>query len=193
MRIAVDIDSTLHHYWDVLSEVSLRRFGIELPYEEQFTWGITRLRPDQLELCIEETHSDEMIFASKPYPGAVETVRAWRDSGHFVHVTSHRDPGRLQATAAWLEHIGLPYDDLHCSYDKVTRCTELDIDLLIDDSPMNIAQAVGRGMLVATLTHPWNRDICEEEDVICAHDWPELHRRLESVLVMPAQSLAHHG
>ena len=36
-RIALDIDSTLHHYWDVLSEVSQRRFGIDLPYEEQLT------------------------------------------------------------------------------------------------------------------------------------------------------------
>ena len=44
MRIAIDIDSTLHHYWDTLSEIAVRRFGIELPYEEQFTWGITRLR-----------------------------------------------------------------------------------------------------------------------------------------------------
>ncbi len=57
MRIAIDIDSTLHHYWDILSEVSVRRFGIELPYDEQFTWGITRLRPEQLALCIDESHS----------------------------------------------------------------------------------------------------------------------------------------
>jgi len=35
MRIAVDIDSTLHHYWDVLSEVSVRRFGVELPVVER--------------------------------------------------------------------------------------------------------------------------------------------------------------
>ena len=27
MRIAVDIDSTLHHYWDQLSAVAKRRYG----------------------------------------------------------------------------------------------------------------------------------------------------------------------
>ena len=27
MRIAIDIDSTLHHYWDRLSDAALRRFG----------------------------------------------------------------------------------------------------------------------------------------------------------------------
>ena len=39
------MDSTLHHYWDVLSEVSVQRFGVELPYEEQLTWGFTRRVP----------------------------------------------------------------------------------------------------------------------------------------------------
>src|SRR5580693_7348098 len=102
MRIAIDIDSTLHHYWDVLSEISRRRFGIELPYEEQFTWGITRLREDQLALCIEESHSDELILAAEPYPGAVETVRQWSVQGHFIHITSHRSAGCAQATGRWL-------------------------------------------------------------------------------------------
>ena len=127
MRIAIDIDSTLHHYWDVLSEAARRRFGIELPYEEQFTWGITRLKPRQLELCIAETHSDPVIAAGRPYEGAVEAVRRWHAAGHFIHVTSHRAAGCHPATAGWLESIGLPYDELYCSYDKVARCREIGI------------------------------------------------------------------
>jgi uncharacterized protein len=183
MRIAIDIDSTLHHYWDVLSEVSVRRFGIELPYDEQFTWGITRLRPDQLELCIEESHTDERILAGTPYPGAVQAVRCWHEQGHFVHVTSHRARDRREATAAWLGRIGLPFDDLHCSYDKVSRCAELEIDLLIDDGPENLSAALERGILAATIGHPWNRDVCEEEDIVCARDWTELEQLLEPLLV----------
>ena len=66
MRIAIDIDSTLHHYWEILSESSKRRFGVELPYEEQLTWGITRLKPKQLEVCIADTHRDEAILAAEP-------------------------------------------------------------------------------------------------------------------------------
>jgi hypothetical protein len=191
MRIAIDIDSTLHHYWDILSEVSLRRFGIELPYDEQFTWGITRLRPEQLALCIEESHSDERILAGRPYPGAVETVRRWHEEGHFVHITSHRAIDRKDVTAAWLQRIGLPCDDLHCSYDKVSRCVELEVDLLIDDGPENLAAALERGIVAATIRHPWNRDVCEEEDVLCARDWPELDRLLEPLLGTEAPSLAH--
>ena len=184
MRIAIDIDSTLHHYWNVLSDAAKRRFGIDLPYEEQLDWGITRLRPDQLRLCIDETHCDAAILSGNPYPDAVETVRRWRDAGHFIHITSHREPRAQDATERWLERIDLPFDELHCSFDKVGRCVEIGIELLIDDSPQNIARAIESGITVATISHPWNRDVCEEEDVICAPDWPTLVERLEPVLVV---------
>jgi uncharacterized HAD superfamily protein len=189
-RIAIDIDSTLHHYWDVLSDAARRRFGIELPYEEQLDWGITRLKPDQLALCIEETHRREMIIAAEPYPDAVQTVRAWHEQGHFIHITSHRAEAAHDATAAWLQRIGLPHDDLHCSFDKVARCVELDIDVLVDDSPINIAHALEAGIAAATILHPWNRDVCEEEDVVCAADWRELAERLRPILATQQETAA---
>ena len=182
MRIALDIDSTLHHYWDTLSDAARKRFGIDLPYEEQFDWGITRLKSQQLEVVIADTHSDEAILAATPYPHAVETVRDWHAAGHYIHVTSHRAGGCHPATATWLERIGLPFDDLHCSYDKISRCVELDIDVLVDDSPINIRRALEQGIVAATLVHPWNQDACEEEPVIAACDWPELARKLKPVL-----------
>jgi uncharacterized protein len=190
VRIAIDVDSTLHHYWDVLSEISLRRFGVELPYEEQFTWGITRLREDQLALCIEESHSDEQILAGRPYPGAVETLRGWSEEGHFIHVTSHRAGACAPATARWLAGLGVPVDDLCCSYDKVSRCVELDIGLLIDDSPINLLAAIERGIRTATILHPWNAELCEEEDVIAASDWPELAGKLAPLLATPSAALS---
>ena len=43
--------------------------------------------------------------------------------------------------------------------------------MLIDDSPLNLAAALRHGLTVATIAHPWNRDVCEEEDVLVADDW----------------------
>ena len=185
MRIAIDIDSTLHHYWDRLSAAAQRRFGIDLPYEEQFTWGITRLRPEQLDLCIRETHCDSAILSGEPYPDAVATVNRWHAAGHFIHVTSHRLEGCHPATGQWLERIGLRHDDLYCSSDKVSRCVELGIELLIDDSPANLERALDAGILVATIVHPWNEEVCETEDVIGARDWAELDARLGPLLGLP--------
>lgn len=182
MRIAIDIDSTLHHYWDVLSDAARRRFGVELPYEEQFTWGITRLKPEQLDVCIDETHSEAVMLKSTPYEGAVETINRWHGAGHFIHITTHRSATAHAATARWLEHIGLRYDELYCSSDKVARCQEIGIDLLIDDSPENLLRAIDAGIAAATILHPWNQDVVEEEGLLAAADWPALTVALESRL-----------
>jgi hypothetical protein len=181
-RIAIDIDSTLHHYWDLLARVARERYGVDLPYEEQLDWGITVLERDAVVHCVQETHSDENIEGAVPYPGAVDAVRRWHEDGHWIHVTSHRRDSAAPATARWLEAIGMPVDDLHCSFDKITRCVELGIDVLVDDSPVNIQRAREEGIVPATLVHPWNRDLVEEEGVVGAEDWPELERRLRPVL-----------
>jgi uncharacterized HAD superfamily protein len=181
-RIALDIDSTLHHYWGLLDGLAQQHFGIGLPYEEQKGWGIDRLEPDQLKQLIAESHSDENIVDAEPYPDAVETVRDWYAEGHWIHITSHRAAHTREATERWLERIQMPYHDLHCSYDKVTRCVELEIDVLIDDSPVNLENAREQGIIGATIVHPWNEEIARTDGVIGAPDWSELRIKLDPVL-----------
>jgi hypothetical protein len=179
VRLAIDIDSTLHPYWDQLAEVARRRYGIELPYATQETWAIDKLAPEQLHQCVLETHNPANVLAAEPYPGAVEAISAWHAQGHFIHITSHRAQDAHPHTSEWLRNIGLPHDELYCSYDKIARCVELEIDVLIDDSPVNLQNALEHGIVAATLTHPWNRDL---PDVISAPDWPTLAQRLQPVL-----------
>ena len=97
-------------------------------------------------------------------------------------MTSHRRTSTRAATERWLEKIGMPYDDLHCSFDKVTRCSELGIDVLVDDSPVNIVRARDAGIVPATIVHPWNADLVERDGVIGAPDWSELRTKLDPVL-----------
>jgi uncharacterized protein len=181
-KIALDIDSTLHHYWDLLRRIARERYGVDLPYEDQRDWGITVLERDAVVHCVEETHSDENIAGAEPYPGAVETVRDWHARGHWIHVTSHRRTSTYAATAAWLDAIGMPYDDLHCSFDKVTRCAQLSIDVLVDDSPVNIIKARAAGIVPATIIHPWNEEVVQRDGVIAARDWRGLKELVDPVL-----------
>ena len=181
-KIALDIDSTLHEYWGLLQRVVRERYGVELPYEDQRDWGITVLERDAVVHCVEETHSDENILAGVPYDDAVETVREWYGAGHWIHVTSHRRTQTAAATRRWLEQIEMPYHDLHCSFDKVSRCVELGIDVLVDDSPVNIERAREAGIVPATIIHPWNADLVERDGVIGARDWRGLRRELDPVL-----------
>ena len=186
MRIAIDIDSTLHQYWDQFSAVVRRRYGVELPYEGQSTWAIGRLEPEQVHEAVLETHGPEFVAAAEPYPGAVDAVNAWHADGHFIHITSHRATDAHDHTIEWLDAIGLRYDELYCSYDKISRCREIGIDLLVDDSPVNLERALDAGMLGATILHPWNREVVAERDIVAADDWAGLAAALTPLLTPAA-------
>ena len=64
----------------------------------------------------------------------------------------------------------------------MARCREIGIDVLIDDSLVTLERALEAGMIAAILLHPWNRELCETEDVICAPDWSGLVEKLQPVL-----------
>ncbi len=187
MRIAIDIDSTLHHYWDQFRLVAQELHGVDLSYEGQTTWGITRLEHEQAAACVARTHEADIVAGGVPYPHAVETVSGWHADGHFIHITSHRHPDAHDATVAWLDAIGLRYDELYCSYDKIARCREIKIDLLIDDSPDNLQRALEEGIAGATITHPWNADVlAREPGIVAAADWPGLAAALAPRLARAA-------
>jgi hypothetical protein len=76
----------------------------------------------------------------------------------------------------------MPYHDLHCSFDKVSRCVELGIHVLVDDSPVNLIKANRAGIVGATLIHPWNEEIVAAGDAIGAESWDELREKLSRVL-----------
>jgi uncharacterized protein len=190
VRIAVDIDSTLHPYWDQLAAVAERRFGVKLPYEEQVTWEIEHLTPQQVAECVAETHSAALVLSAEPYPGAVEVIAGWRAAGHTVHVASHRAPDAHDHTAQWLSRIGLEFDELRCDYGKVDWAAEAGIGLLVDDSPANLLRAREFGIAPATLRHPWNAELCAREGIACADTWPALRDTLTPLL---GQSIAPDG
>ena len=124
VRIAIDIDSTLHPYWDQLDAVAQRRFGVALPVRRRSaTWASPALRARAGPAPRRRDPQDEQVLAAVPYPGAVEAMRAWHEAGplHPHHLASHARRARC-SPSAWLRRIGLPYDELYCSFDKVARC-----------------------------------------------------------------------
>ena len=121
-----------------------------------------------------------MPASRTPTPSRPSAAGASRATSSTSRATATRST--YDATARWLHQIGLPYDELYCAHDKVGHCVALGVDLLIDDSPENLSRAIDQGIAVATISHPWNRDVCENEDVICGKDWTELASKLDPIL-----------
>ena len=61
----------------------------------------------------------------------------------------------------------------------MTRCVELGIDVLVDDSPVNLERAQAEGILGATIRHPWNQELDGRDGIVIADDWTGLRELLE--------------
>ncbi|HUB75740.1 MAG TPA: hypothetical protein VL977_01725 [Solirubrobacteraceae bacterium] len=181
-RIAVDIDSTLHHYWDTLTEVCRVELGVELADAERFARGDAGICESELERAVAISQTDPYILAAEPYPDAIEVIAGWRRAGCAIHIATHRPPRARPATAAWLARIGLEYDELDCSSDKIEHCVAGGIGILIDDQPDNLERALAAGLRAAALRHPWNRELCARLPVLAADSWRELGAVLAPLL-----------
>ena len=184
MRIAIDIDSTLHHYWDVLSDAARRRFGIDLPYEEQFDLGHHAAEARAARsVCIDETHSDAAILAGRPYPGAVETVNAWHEAGPLhPHHQPPRTSARTRPPSAGCDEIGLP---LRRALLLLRQGRPLPRDRhrrAHRRHPVNLAARPRRGHRRRRRSPPVEpRRLRGGGRARCADDWPGLARALEPV------------
>ena len=177
MRIAIDIDSTLHHYWDVLSAPRGDRFGVDLPVRVAAGPGASRCCVrDQLRLCVQETHRDAAILAASRIPMRSRRSRAWREAGplHPHHEPPGRRRARSTATVAGADRRALRRSVL--LEDKVARCREIGIDLLVDDSPVNIARAVDAGIAVATIATRGTATCARTRTRSAQRDWTDLRR-----------------
>jgi FMN phosphatase YigB (HAD superfamily) len=177
--VAIDVDSTLHDYWEQFRTAALALHGVDLPYVEQTDWAVDALSRAQLAEVIEHTHDDAQVAAAVPYAGAADVMNGWRRAGHLVLITTHRRPGAHDVTAEWLAEHGIGYDVLRCGYDKVEHCRDVGAHVLIDDSPTNLRLALDAGLTAATIRHPWNHALeVAGHPIVFGDDWLELAARL---------------
>lgn len=184
MLVAIDVDSTLHDYWEQFSAAAMALHGVELPYADQRAWAVDALTGDQVRQVVEITHDDERITQAVAYPGAAEAIQAWRRAGHQILITTHRRSGAHDVTADWLMGQGIPFDLLRCGKRKVDHCREIGVGLLIDDAPENLETAMTEGIAVATIRHPWNQDLLDRHpEITHGADWITLAQALAPALL----------
>lgn len=184
MLVAIDVDSTLHDYWEQFSAAAMALHGVDLPYADQRSWSVDLLTGDQVRQVVESTHDDQRIAEAIAYPGAADAIQAWRRAGHQILITTHRRPDAHDATAEWLREQDIPFDLLRCGWKKVDHCREVGVGLLIDDAPENLETAMAEGIAVATIRHPWNRDLLDEHPEIFHGDsWDALAASLAATLL----------
>ena len=97
----------------------------------------------------------------------------WHEAGHFIHITSHRPRPATTPPTRWLEQIGLRFDELYCSYDKVIALRR-DRDRRADrrQPRQPPARAGAPGSPPRRSCTPGTRTSARSEDVIAAATGP---------------------
>ena len=121
---------------------------------------------------------------------AVEVLSKLRAEGHEIIILTgrrlgtHKTPeGELQRkrTRAWLDKNGVPYDRLvFADLPKRREITELGIELMIDDNPVNISRICDLTRVFCLDTRH-NRNI-ECENTTRVYSWYDIYMKIHDLL-----------
>ena len=78
-----------------------------------------------------------------------------KERGYRVVIASHRRTEMQGPTERWLRKHGLPYDELHLSFDKTVLF--MNAAVVVDDAPHTLEKAVEQRAIGAGLLFPWNK------------------------------------
>ena len=94
----------------------------------------------------------------------------------------------IESTINFLKKIFLEKDyEIHFSGDiyegrklKDEICNDLNLDLIIEDSPYYSKNCAEKGIKVLLLDKPWNQN-CEHENIIRVNNWKEVLEKIKEM------------
>ena len=198
-KALVDIDSTLYESDHLFVRAMAEMFGHRVRRRDldRWDWWERYISIHQFRRLIRTSfHADETIRAMVPFPGVVETLRAWREAGVEICIVSDRHPRTARATRDWLAAWGIEADDvvLRHPIDKIAWARRHHVDLVIDDKPGTIAAALEAGIAAAAIIYPYNRDLLAgRPEAFRGRSWDVLRRRIEARCVLGAGAPAEQA
>jgi len=130
-------------------------------------WGMTT--EEFLEVCDRGVDAGVVFGHGEPFDGTVETLTAFREAGHRIHIITNRSFGSRSHhnTSEWLDQHHIPFDSLVFSGHK----TIIRPDVMVDDHPKNQRSFLQVGIPCFLYTRPWN--IREQDYGYRVKGWPE--------------------
>ncbi len=155
----IDIDNTLWRFCDML-HAELRKVNPDFPpVNEWRDWDFWENHCTAKEFydAIQSIHANQDSDEYLPFPEAGEFLFSLKEKGLYLIIASHRAPDFREPTERWLKKHGLPYDELHLSFDKTVLFSE-DCYCVIDDAPHILEKASSMSIRTAGLRFPWNEE-----------------------------------
>ena len=190
MRIGVDIDGVLTNLETFLVEYGTKYYsekGIEYTinptgYDIGELFGVGK--EGEKEFWSEHVEA----YAKNEWPRhfAVEVMNRLKADGYELYIItarlwSYEDSERggwmRGLVYDWFRRHGLPYDELIFTHeDKLQRCRENGIELMIEDKPQNIMD-ISEELPVIAFDARYNQK-CEGEKIMRCYSWYDVYRTI---------------
>lgn len=149
-KILCDIDNTLCDFYAFL----MTRYGNKIKQNVLAMggeWSAKTVKEASLEY-VAAIFANGYDYDIEPYPNSVEILNSYFTNMHDIYIVTARgtEPGvdiklrvkQLQTTKKWLDQIGLIYNSLEFTKEKVLFAINHGIGVFIDDRFSYVSQAV---------------------------------------------------
>lgn len=193
MNIGIDIDGVI-----LDSERNLKFYA---DYWSYFTLGKDRLRDDNVtqEECFDWTEEEIRYFYDHYFDaitkkshlmvGAKEVLKKLKEDGHKLYIITlrgyYRKEERKDAEKK-LKQLGIKFDNIAWNTkDKIGKCKEFKIDIMIDDAPFNVQQFANQKIKVLYFKEEPIKDVVMS-NVIKVDSWMDIYREIKKINIYKA-------
>lgn len=169
MRIAVDVDDVVLDMVPEWCKLYNEEYSDNLSPTDIRSWDMTRYVVKQCGNDIYKYIKNPNLYDFVvPVSGALTSTKFLQEIGHeLIYITIDHNEGKLNS----LKKFGF-VDEKGNNYVVARDKNLIGADILIDDSPDNIANFRSKAIL---FTRPWNEsfDISDKPNVVRCHGWTE--------------------
>lgn len=155
--IGVDLDGVVYQFHSAWAYMLRTYRGVVMPPENQWQWDTPDVygsEEDREWLWTEGVRLGLFRYGHIE-KGAIVGLRALSEKHEVVAVT-HRPRVAVPDTLAFLSYANLPWSGVHILSEKQPK-TSVAWDVLIDDKPENIEDAVHHARAAVLFKQPWNQ------------------------------------
>jgi len=194
MNIGVDIDGVLTNL-----ERAMIDYGTKLCVEENWPIKLNLNEYDETKAfdwtkeqadMFWNKYLVEYVVKSEARPFAKEVLEKLQEQGHKIYLITARNEygmppeyiGKMQElTKKWLEQQNIIYEKLMFAEDseKINRCLEYNVKLMIEDSPKNI-ENISKKIKVIKFDSQYNKHV-NGENIITAYSWYHIYEIIKEL------------
>ncbi|MFT4309181.1 MAG: 5' nucleotidase, NT5C type [Candidatus Woesearchaeota archaeon] len=194
MKIGLDMDEVLAQFLATFIIYHNDKYNTNHRLEDidEFElWKVWGGKKGEIGERIKQFIKDGGVSSLSPVPNAQKIIMELKKDHELFVITARHDSGRL-LTEKWLEeHYPEAFMDVHFSNDshkdnesqksKADICTELGIDIMVEDSYEFAHTIASVNIPVLLLDYSWNRNKPPTHNIYRVYSWNDIPRKINSI------------